>query len=71
MNNFFFNAENVGKGFPAFELPKFNTEVNGTYYDFNDMVQDLGTTIAFAPLVALLECVAIAKAFCKFHFRII
>lgn len=57
--------ENVGKGLPGFELPNFSTDNNGTHYEFSEMVEELGTSIIFAPLVAILECVAIAKAFCK------
>lgn len=64
-NEFFYLLENVGKGLPGFNLPNFSIDNNGTRYDFNDMVQELGTSIIFAPLVAILECVAIAKAFCK------
>lgn len=55
----------VGEGIPPFELPPFSTAHNGTEYDFGDMVKEYGSTLAFLPLVAILESVAIAKAFCK------
>ncbi|XP_044758509.1 sodium-independent sulfate anion transporter-like isoform X2 [Coccinella septempunctata] len=53
----------ISEGVPSFELPPFSTVVNGTHYSFSDMTSELGSTIIFAPLVAILETVAIAKAF--------
>lgn len=64
-----FFVENVGKGFPPFQPPPFEIHNGTTHYNFSEMASTLGTTIAFAPLVAILECVAIAKAFCKFLTR--
>ncbi|XP_015838375.2 sodium-independent sulfate anion transporter isoform X2 [Tribolium castaneum] len=55
----------VKSGFPPFEPPPFSTQVNGTNYNFRDMVQNYGPSLAFIPLVAILEAVSIAKAFSK------
>ncbi|KAK9887716.1 hypothetical protein WA026_000035 [Henosepilachna vigintioctopunctata] len=53
----------IGSALPTFKLPPFSTVVNGTHYDFPDMMKDFGTAVIFIPLVAILESVAIAKAF--------
>lgn len=54
----------VGEGIPQLDLPPFSTTYNNTTYEFLDMVEIYGSSLAFIPLVALLESVAIAKAFC-------
>lgn len=54
---------NITEGVPSFKLPPFSTVYNGDNYSFSDMTKELGSTIIFAPLVAILETVAIAKAF--------
>lgn len=58
----------VGEGIPNLELPPFSTTYNNETYEFLDMVKIYGSSLAFIPLVALLESVAIAKAFCKNPF---
>lgn len=55
----------VGEGIPKLELPPFSTTYNNETYEFLDMVEIYGSSLAFVPLVAILESVAIAKAFCK------
>lgn len=57
----------VGDGIPKIELPPFSTTYNNETYEFIDMVEKYGSSLAFIPLVAILESVAIAKAFCKSH----
>ncbi|XP_045477859.1 sodium-independent sulfate anion transporter-like isoform X2 [Harmonia axyridis] len=54
---------NITEGVPSFKLPPFSTVYHGHNYSFSDMTKELGSTIIFAPLVAILETVAIAKAF--------
>lgn len=56
----------VSGGLPPFQLPPFSTIFKGQDYQFTDMISDYGTSLAFIPLVAILESIAIAKAFCKF-----
>lgn len=53
----------VKSGFPPFGPPPFSTSVNGTTYYFGDMAADYGVSIAFIPLVSILEAISIAKAF--------
>lgn len=55
----------VKSGFPSLSWPPFSTTFNGTYFGFTDMLSEYGSLIAFCPLVAFLEHVAIVKAFSK------
>lgn len=55
----------VGEIVPKFELPPFSTTVNNQTYEFLDMLEIYGSSIAFIPLIIILEGVAVAKAFCK------
>ncbi|CAH1996916.1 unnamed protein product [Acanthoscelides obtectus] len=56
---------NVDGGLPNFTLPSFSTTYNGTYYSFTDMMENYGALVIFCPLIAILEHIAIAKAFSK------
>ncbi|XP_055530601.1 sodium-independent sulfate anion transporter-like isoform X2 [Wyeomyia smithii] len=56
---------NVTSGLPPFQLPPFSTVVNNQTYTFTDMVSELGTSVIALPLIAILESIAIAKAFSK------
>lgn len=53
----------VGRGLPPFQMPPFSTVFNGTTYSFEDMLKVYEGSVAFIPLIAVLECIAIAKAF--------
>ncbi|XP_066153394.1 sodium-independent sulfate anion transporter-like isoform X2 [Euwallacea fornicatus] len=55
----------VDQGFPPLSLPPFSTNWNGTHFSFPDMLAQYGTLLAFCPLVAFLEHIAIVKAFSK------
>ncbi|XP_066250389.1 sodium-independent sulfate anion transporter-like isoform X2 [Euwallacea similis] len=55
----------VDGGLPPFGWPPFSTSYNGTYFSFIEMLSNYGTVIAFCPLVAFLEHIAIVKAFTK------
>ncbi|XP_046987854.1 sodium-independent sulfate anion transporter-like isoform X1 [Schistocerca americana] len=55
----------IGQGLPPFELPPFSTNFNNNTYNFSQMTEALGPTIATLPVVSILETVAIAKAFSK------
>ncbi|KAF5289752.1 hypothetical protein FQA39_LY03669 [Lamprigera yunnana] len=56
---------NIGKGLPTLQVPPFSTEFNNQTYTFLDMVKQYQSSIAFVPLIAVLEHVAISKAFAK------
>ena len=61
----------IQSGLPSFQPPPFfilaNSTRNGTFPDqdigFSDMVSKLGSAIIIIPIIAILESVAIAKAF--------
>lgn len=56
----------VSEGIPKMSLPPFSTTHNNVTYGFFDIMEIYGSSLAFIPLVAILESIAIAKAFCKF-----
>ncbi|KAK5640780.1 hypothetical protein RI129_009327 [Pyrocoelia pectoralis] len=56
---------NIGKGLPTIQFPPFSTEFNNKTYTFGDMIKQYESSVAFVPLIAILEHVAIAKAFAK------
>ncbi|XP_045785228.1 sodium-independent sulfate anion transporter-like [Maniola jurtina] len=53
----------IGSGLPKFQLPPFSTTVGNETYSFSDMAKTLGPEAIILPLVAILELIAIAKAF--------
>ncbi|XP_018357911.1 PREDICTED: sodium-independent sulfate anion transporter-like isoform X4 [Trachymyrmex cornetzi] len=54
---------NITEGLPPFSLPPF-TIVNGNHtYTFTEIVSELSSSILSIPLIAILESIAIAKAF--------
>lgn len=53
----------IGSGLPTPHLPPFSTVVGNETYNFADMTRILGPQAIVLPLVAILESVAIAKAF--------
>ncbi|KAJ8967603.1 hypothetical protein NQ314_002721 [Rhamnusium bicolor] len=57
---------NVTGGLPSFTLPPFSTtDANGTEITFVEMTKVYGSVIVFCPLIAVIEHIAIAKAFSK------
>jgi sodium-independent sulfate anion transporter 11 len=57
----------IAEGLPAFQPPPFefyNEHENRTV-TFGEMASELGPGLIVVPLVALLEDIAICKAFCK------
>ena len=59
---------NIQSGLPDFKPPPFSITVNSTTTDFGGMVSQLGSAIIIIPLIAILESVAIAKAFGSIYF---
>lgn len=57
----------VQEGLPPFTLPPFSTTFENKTYTFGDMASQFSETIIFAPIIAILESIAIAKAFGKFY----
>lgn len=55
----------IQSGLPDFKIPPFTTTINGTTIEFSNMLQNLGSSIIAIPLIAILESIAIAKAFAK------
>lgn len=56
----------IKSGIPPFSAPPFSTHeenANATYVGFPEMAGQLGSAIIVIPLIAILESVAIAKAF--------
>lgn len=53
----------VQGGFPSVGLPPFSSTLNDTSFTFIDMLGVYGSSLAFCPLIAFLEHIAIVKAF--------
>lgn len=53
----------IGNGLPKFSWPPFNTVVGNETYTFYDIINVLGPESVVVPFVAIIESVAIAKAF--------
>lgn len=59
---------NITEGLPSFGLPQFSIESLEDHrnYNFLELTKVLGTSLVSVPLIAILESIAIAKAFGKF-----
>lgn len=59
----------IPPGLPSFEVPSFslnaNQSSNGREESFAEVVSSLGSGLVVVPLIALMENIAICKAFCK------
>ena len=64
--NVFTLTGNIQSGLPDFKPPPFSISINSTTTEFGEMVSQLGSAIIIIPLIAILESVAIAKAFGKY-----
>ncbi|KAK6643074.1 hypothetical protein RUM43_004577 [Polyplax serrata] len=53
----------VPSGLPEFKVPAFGFERDGTHVSFISMISDMGLNLLILPLIALLENIAICKAF--------
>lgn len=53
----------IPPGLPSVQPPPFSATVNNNTYSFGEMVSNLGSGIIVVPLIALLENIAICKAF--------
>ncbi|KAH9628318.1 hypothetical protein HF086_016660 [Spodoptera exigua] len=53
----------IGSGLPKFGVPPFSTVVGNQTYNFREMIEVLGVQSAVIPVIAILETIAIAKAF--------
>lgn len=59
---------NITEGLPPFSLPPFTIVHGNRTYSFVDLISELGSSLLSIPLIAILESVAIAKAFGKWIF---
>jgi sodium-independent sulfate anion transporter 11 len=55
----------VKSGLPTFQAPPFSAQVKNETHSFFDMMGTLGSGSFIVPLLAILENIAICKAFCK------
>lgn len=55
----------IPPGLPPFEFPKFSIERGNETIGFLQMCSEMGSGIFVLPLIALLENIAICKAFGK------
>ncbi|XP_020708385.2 sodium-independent sulfate anion transporter-like isoform X4 [Athalia rosae] len=55
----------IAEGLPPFGLPPFSICYNNRTYNFGETVSELGSSLISVPLIAILESIAIAKAFAK------
>lgn len=53
----------IPQGFPEFRFPQFSFESDGVFYSFGDICKTLGSALYVAPLVSIIESIAIAKSF--------
>lgn len=56
----------VPDGLPDFKVPPFGYDKDGQHVSFVTMISDLGVNLMVLPLIAILENIAVCKAFCKF-----
>lgn len=66
-NTTFILTGNIVAGLPTFQPPPFSTNDtnSGTVVNFQGMANKLGSGLVIIPLLAILENMAIAKAFGK------
>jgi len=57
----------ITPGLPEFKLPPFEfyDSTSNSTVTFTEMTSNLGTGLIILPLVAMLENIAVCKAFCK------
>ncbi|XP_071871095.1 sodium-independent sulfate anion transporter isoform X1 [Bombus fervidus] len=55
----------ITEGLPPFSPPPFSLVKGNHTYNFEELIGELGSTVISVPLIAILESIAIAKAFAK------
>lgn len=53
----------VVAGLPPIKPPPFSTTFNGQHYSFTEMLSNFGALVIFCPMIAILEHMAVAKAY--------
>ncbi|XP_001120853.1 sodium-independent sulfate anion transporter isoform X2 [Apis mellifera] len=61
----FKSTGNITEGLPPFAPPPFSLTKGNHTYHFQELIGELGSTVISVPLIAILESIAIAKAFAK------
>lgn len=59
----FKSTGNITEGLPSFAPPPFSLVKGNHTYHFQGLIGELGSTVISVPLIAILESIAIAKAF--------
>ena len=54
---------NITEGLPPFSPPPFSLAKGNHTYNFEELIGELGGTVILVPFIAILESIAIAKAF--------
>lgn len=57
----------VKEGLPTFQPPPFSAQIGNQTYTFFHLVSALGSGCLVVPLLSILETIALAKVFCKYH----
>lgn len=63
--DFFKLTGQITGGLPPFKLPPFSTIYENETMSFWKMLEKFGSSIISVPAIAILETIAIAKAFCE------
>jgi solute carrier family 26 (sodium-independent sulfate anion transporter), member 11 len=61
----------VKAGLPTLQLPPISANVGNQTYGLIDMLSTIGSGSIVVPLLAILENIAIAKAFCEFPIKLL
>ncbi|PBC26294.1 Sodium-independent sulfate anion transporter [Apis cerana cerana] len=61
----FKSTGNITEGLPPFAPPPFSLVKGNHTYNFEELIGELGSTVISVPLIAILESIAIAKAFAR------
>jgi sodium-independent sulfate anion transporter 11 len=56
---------NITQGLPELQLPPFGFSNGNHTVTFTEMCSEMGAGLIILPLVAMLENIAVCKAFCK------
>ncbi|GJQ72228.1 hypothetical protein Trydic_g3319 [Trypoxylus dichotomus] len=56
---------NLTQGLPEIKVPVFDITYNNETYTFGEVMSSFGVSMAFLPMICVLEAIAIAKSFSK------
>ena len=61
-NNFGYSTGKIPSGFPPFKAPPFSFQSGDKTYTFTEICSNLGSSLYVAPLVAIIEPIAVTKS---------